>query len=47
MHHVGTAKTRRARRSYMSPGELIGLVAGWGGGLVLLSFFSAVARYLG
>jgi hypothetical protein len=47
MHHVGTAKTRRAWRARMSPAEFIGLVAGWGGGLVLLSFISAVARYLG
>jgi hypothetical protein len=47
MHHVGTAKTRRAARSYMSPGEFVALVAGWGGGLVLLSLISAVARYLG
>jgi hypothetical protein len=47
MHHVRTAKTRRERRAHMSPAEFIGLVAGWGGGLVLLSFISTVARYLG
>ena len=27
--------------------EFMGLVAGWGSGLVLLSFISAVARYVG
>jgi len=47
VHDVATAKTRRARRAYMSPAEFMGLVAGWGGGLVLLSFISAVARYVG
>src|SRR5262249_41769623 len=37
---VGTAKTRRARRAHMSPAEFIGLVAGWSGGLAVLSFIS-------
>jgi hypothetical protein len=44
---VATAKTRRARHAYMSPAQFMGLVAGWGSGLVLLSFISAVARYVG
>ena len=47
MHHFGTAKARVVRRVHMSRAEFIGLVAGWGGGLVLLSFLETVARYLG
>ena len=47
MHGVATAKARLARRADMSPAEFIGLVAGWGGGLVLLYFISAMARYMG
>jgi hypothetical protein len=46
MHYAATAKTRRAQRAYMSPAEFITLVAGWGGGLVLLFLISAVARYV-
>jgi hypothetical protein len=41
--NVASARTRRAQRS---PAEFIALVAGWGAGLVLLLFISAVARYL-
>jgi hypothetical protein len=44
--NVATARTRRAQRAFMSPAEFIALVAGWGGGLVLLFFISALARYL-
>ena len=44
--NVATARTRRAQRAFMSPAEFIALVAGWGGGLVLLLFISALARYL-
>jgi hypothetical protein len=47
MQHVGTAKARRERRAHMSQGEFMGLVAGWGGGLVLLSLLATVARYFG
>ena len=47
MRDVATRKARRARRAHMSPAEFIGLVAGWVGGLVLLSFISAVTRYIG
>jgi hypothetical protein len=47
MRDVATAKIRRAQQAYMSPAEFTGLVAGWGGGLVLLCFISAVLRYLG
>jgi hypothetical protein len=36
-----------AQRASMSPVEFIALVAGWGGGLVLLFFISALARYVG
>jgi len=43
---VASARTRRAQRAFMSPAEFIVLVAGWGAGLVLLLFISAVARYL-
>jgi hypothetical protein len=44
--NVATARTRRARRAVMSPVEFIALAAGWSGGLVLLLFISAFARYL-
>jgi len=44
--NVASARTRRAQRAFMSPAEFVALVAGWGAGLVLLLFISAVARYL-
>jgi hypothetical protein len=44
--NVAIARTRRAQRAFMSPAEFIALVAGWGAGLVLLLFISALARYL-
>jgi hypothetical protein len=44
--NVATARTRRAQRAFVSPAEFIALVAGWVGGLVLLLFISALARYL-
>jgi hypothetical protein len=47
MQHVGTARARRERCAHMSPAEFIGLVAAWGGGLVLLSLLANVTRYLG
>jgi hypothetical protein len=43
---VASARTRRAQRAVMSPAEFRTLVAGWCGGLALLLFVSAVARYL-
>ena len=43
---VASARTRRAQRAFMSPAEFFAVVAGWGAGLVLLLFISAVARYL-
>jgi hypothetical protein len=43
---VATARTRRAQRAFVSPAQFIALVAGWVGGLVLLLFVSALARYL-
>jgi hypothetical protein len=44
--NVASARMRRAQRAFMSPAEFIALVAGWGAGLVLLLFISALARYL-
>jgi len=44
--NLATARTRQAERAVMSPAEFMALVAGWGGGLVLLLFVSALARYL-
>ena len=38
---------RRARRADMSRADFIGLVAGWSGGIVLVLFISALARYVG
>jgi hypothetical protein len=46
MRNVASARTCRAHRAFMSPVEFAALVAGWGAGLVLLLFISAVARYL-
>jgi len=46
MWDVATAKTRRAGRAFMSPPEFTGLVAGWVGGLILLLFICALARYV-
>lgn len=43
---LASARTRRARRAFMSPTEFTALVAGWSASLVLLLFFSALARYL-
>jgi hypothetical protein len=43
---LANVRTRRAHRAFMSPAEFMALVAGWGAGLVLLLFISAVARYL-
>jgi hypothetical protein len=40
------ARMRLAQRAFMSPVEFLALVAGWGAGLVLLLFISALARYL-
>jgi hypothetical protein len=39
-----TYKLRRARRADMSRTAFMGLVAGWTGGLVLVLFFSILAR---
>ena len=47
MREPATGKTRWARRADMSRSEFIGLVAGWSGGLVLVLFISALARYVG
>jgi hypothetical protein len=44
MRDFATAKTWQAGRAVMSPGEFIGIVVGWSGGLVLLLFISALAR---
>jgi hypothetical protein len=44
--NVASARTRQAPRAFMSPAEFLALVAGWGAGLVLLLFISALARYL-
>jgi len=44
--NLATARTRQAERAVMWPAEFMALVAGWGGGLVLLLFVSALARYL-
>ena len=44
--NVATARTRQAQRAVMSPAEFMALVVGWGGGLVLLLFISALSRYL-
>ena len=44
---LASARTRRARRAFMSAAEFTALVAGWSSSLVLLLFFSALARYLG
>jgi hypothetical protein len=44
--NIATARTRQAQRAVMSPAAFTALVAGWGGGLVLLLFISALARYL-
>jgi hypothetical protein len=44
--NVATARTRQAQRAVMSRAEFMALVAGWSGGLVLLLFISALARYL-
>ena len=46
MWKVASARMRRAQGAVMSPAEFIALIAGWGGGLVLLLFIAAVARYL-
>jgi hypothetical protein len=47
MRDAATGKTRRARRADMSRRDFMGLVAGWSGGLVLVLFISALARYAG
>jgi hypothetical protein len=44
--NFASARTRLAQRAFMSPAEFITLVAGWGAGLALLLFVSALARYL-
>ena len=44
--HLATP-ARRARRADMSRAGFIELVAGWSGGLVLVLFISALARYVG
>ena len=44
--NVASARTRQAQRSVMAPAEFLALVAGWGAGLVLVLFISALARYL-
>jgi hypothetical protein len=43
--NLASARTRRARRTVMSPAQFMALVAGWGAGLVLLLFVSVLARY--
>jgi len=47
MHNIAPRKARRAPHAHMSPAEFMRLVAVWGGSLVLLSFISAAARYIG
>jgi hypothetical protein len=39
-------KTRRARRADMSRADVIAVVVGWSGGLILVLFISALARYV-
>ena len=46
IRNVASARTRQAQRAFMSPTEFLALVAGWGAGLVLLLFISALARYV-
>jgi hypothetical protein len=43
--NLASARRRRAQRAVMSPAQFIALVGGWGAGLVLLLFISALARY--
>jgi uncharacterized protein YjiS (DUF1127 family) len=45
VRNLASAGTRCARRAVMSPAQFIALVAGWGVGLVLLLFISALVRY--
>jgi hypothetical protein len=44
--HSATDETRRARRADMSRADFIKLVAGWGGGVVLVFFISIFVRYV-
>ena len=37
--NLATARTRQAQRAVMSPAAFVALVAGWGGGLVLLLLY--------
>jgi len=39
-----SARMRRAQGAVMSPAEFVALVAGWGGGLLLLLLIAALAR---
>jgi hypothetical protein len=43
---AATGKTRRARRADMSRADVIAVVVGWSGGLILVLFISALARYV-
>jgi hypothetical protein len=43
---MSQARGRAEHIALMSPVEFMALVAGWGAGLVLLLFISAVVRYL-
>ena len=45
-HGMSQARGRAEHIALMSPVEFMALVAGWGAGLVLLLFISAVVRYL-